>query len=130
MPLAFKHFNDDGEMDFLPLMSEVLTLSQLPIRSHPNIVNLEGIFFEIKAQDGESSSCSGVWNATWDLKQFMNVSEGINMTIDGRLKIYVNIGSAIMTLHAYGLSFHIEFDRGSLIWTQMSFMAMLNHKTC
>jgi len=68
--------------------------------------------------------------AAWDLKQFMNVSEGMNMTIDGRLKIYVNIGSAIMTLHAYGMSFHSEFGLGSLIWTHVSFMAILNHKTC
>jgi hypothetical protein len=59
----------------------------------------------------------------------MNVSEGINMTIDGRLKIFVNIGSAIMTLHVYGLSFHIEFGLGSLTWTHVSFMGMLNHKT-
>jgi hypothetical protein len=60
----------------------------------------------------------------------MNVSEGINMAIDDRLKIYVNIGSGIMTLHAYGLSFHIEFGLGSLTWTHVSFMGMLNQKTC
>ena len=58
------------------------------------------------------------------------MSEGMNITIDDRLKICVNIGSAIMTLHAYGLSFHIEFGLGSLIWTHVSFMGMLNHKTC
>ena len=41
-PLAFKRFHDsDG--DFLPMMSEVLILSQPPIQNHPNIVDLEGI---------------------------------------------------------------------------------------
>jgi len=40
MPFAFKRFHDDGEMHFLPLMLEVLILSQLPIRSRHNIVNL------------------------------------------------------------------------------------------
>jgi hypothetical protein len=50
IPLAFKRFHDDGhsEMDFLPLISEVLILSQPTIRNHPNIVNLEGICWEIK----------------------------------------------------------------------------------
>jgi hypothetical protein len=45
MPLAFKRFrgSEDSEQDFLPLISEVLILSQPPIQNHPNIINLEGI---------------------------------------------------------------------------------------
>ena len=49
-PLAFKRFYDSGDSDggFLPMMSEVLILSQPPIQNHPNIVDLEGICWEIK----------------------------------------------------------------------------------
>ena len=44
-PLAFKRFHDSGDSDgvILPMMSEVLILSQPPIQNHPNIVDLEGI---------------------------------------------------------------------------------------
>jgi hypothetical protein len=34
----------------------------------------------------------------------MNVEEGMNLSIDDRLEICADIGSAIMALHAYGLS--------------------------
>ena len=49
-PLAFKRFHqsENSDVDFLPPMSEVLILSQPPIQNHPNIVDLEGICWEIK----------------------------------------------------------------------------------
>ena len=49
-PLAFKRFYDSGDSDggFLPMMSEVLILSQPPIQNHPNIVDLQGITWEIR----------------------------------------------------------------------------------
>ena len=49
-PLAFKRFHDSeiSDGDFLPMMSEVLILSQPPIQDHPNIVDLEGICWEVK----------------------------------------------------------------------------------
>jgi len=107
MPLAFKRFHEPGDSDcnFLPLISEVLILSQPPIQSHPNIVNLEGICWEIKARTEKAIPVLVFEKAAWDLKQFMNVCEGMKMTIADRLKICTDIGSAIMTLHANGLSF-------------------------
>jgi len=111
MPLAFKRFHhkDNSEMDFLPLMSEVLILSQPPIRSNSNIVNLEGICWEINRNTEIAVPVLVFEKAAWDLHQFMNVSEGMNMSIDDRFKLCADIGSAIMALHAYGLSFQIEF---------------------
>jgi hypothetical protein len=111
MPLAFKRFHEgadsgpgDSGMDFQPLISEVLILSQPPIQEHPNIVNLEGVCWEIKPRTEKAVPALVFEKASWDLQQFMNVSEGMNMTIDDRLKICADIGSAIMALHAYGLS--------------------------
>jgi len=111
MPLAFKRFHvgghsgsGDSGMDFLPLISEVLILSLPPIQEHPNIVNLEGVCWEIKPWTEKAVPALVFEKASWDLQQFMNVSEGKNMSIDDRLKICADIGSAIMTLHAYGLS--------------------------
>ena len=44
-PLAFKRFHDseNSDGDFLPMMSEVLILSQPLIQNHSNLVDLEGI---------------------------------------------------------------------------------------
>jgi hypothetical protein len=103
MPLAFKRYHEDG--DFLPIMSEVLILSQPPIQKHPNIINLEGICWEIKPRTEKAVPALVFEKATWDLDQFMNLEEGMNMSIDDRLKFCANIGSALMVLHAYGLSF-------------------------
>jgi hypothetical protein len=107
MGLAFKRFHDDGnsDEDFLPLMSEVLILSQPPIQSHPNIVNLLGICWEIKPRTENAVPVLVYEKATWDLQQFMNVAEGKNMSTVDRLQICADIGRAILALHAYGLSF-------------------------
>jgi hypothetical protein len=103
MPLAFKRFhNKDSEMDFQPLISEVLILSQPPVRSHRNIVDLEGICWEIKPRTEKAVPVLVFKKAAWDLQQFLNVSEGMNMGINDRLKICADIGRAIMALHAYG----------------------------
>ncbi|KAF8245666.1 kinase-like protein [Wilcoxina mikolae CBS 423.85] len=108
MPLAFKRFHEGGDsgsgdsgMDFLPLISEVLILSQPPIQEHPNIINLEGVCWEIKRRTEKAIPVLIFEKASWDLQQFMSVSEGKNMSIDDRLKICADIGSAILTLHAY-----------------------------
>ena len=117
MPLAFKRFHEGGDsgsgdsgMDFLPLISEVLILSQRPIQEHPNIVTLKGVCWEIKPLTERAVPVLVFKKASWDLQQFMNVSEGKNMSIDDRLEICADIGNAIMTLHAYGLSYQAISD--------------------
>ena len=105
-PLAFKRFHDSEDPDgsFLPIISEVLILSQPPIQNHPNIVDLEGICWEIKPSTEKAVPVLIFEKAPWDLQQFMNMPEGRNMVFEDRLKICADIGSAIAALHAYGLS--------------------------
>ena len=109
-PLAFKRFHDSENPNggCLPMMSEVLILSQPPIRNHPNIVDLEGICWEIKPSTEKAVPVLVFKKASWDLQQFMNVREGMDMSFEDRLKICANIGDAIMALHAYGLSIHVS----------------------
>ena len=108
-PLAFKRFHDseNPDGDFLPMMSEVLILSQPPVQNHPNIVDLEGICWEITGT-GKPGAEKAVpvlifEKASWDLQQFMNVPEGMDMVFEDRLKICADVGGAIVALHAYGL---------------------------
>ena len=107
-PLAFKRFHDSEDSDdgFLPMMSEVLILSQPPIRNNPNIVDLEGICWEIKPSTEKAVPVLVFEKASWDLQQFMNVREGMDMSFEDRLKICAEVGDGIMALHAYGSSIH------------------------
>ena len=107
-PLAFKRFHDSENSDdgFLPMMSEVLILSQPPIQNHPNIVDLEGICWEIKPRTERAVPVLVFEKASWDLRQFMKVREGMDMVFEDRLKICADVGGAVMALHAYGLSVH------------------------
>ena len=106
-PLAFKRFHfKDSEGDFLPLMSEVLILSHPSIQNHPNIVDLEGICWEIKPRTEKAAPVLVFEKALWDLQQFMNVREGMDMVFEDRLKVCADVGSAIAALHAYGLSIY------------------------
>ena len=104
-PLAFKRFHDSENSDdsFLPMMSEVLILSQPPIQNHPNIVDLEGICWEIKPTKEKAVPVLVFEKAPWDLQQFMNVREGMDMAIEDRLNLCADVGGAIATLHKYGL---------------------------
>jgi hypothetical protein len=105
IPLAFKRFHQDRNLDpdYLASMLEVLILSQPPIKNHPNIISLEGICWEIKPITEMAAPVLVFEKAAWDLQQFMNVHEGMNMSTDDRLKICADIGNAIHALHAYGL---------------------------
>ncbi|KAF8541195.1 kinase-like domain-containing protein [Trichophaea hybrida] len=105
MPLAFKRFHDDdgSDTDFLPMISEVLIVSQPAIQNHPNIVNLEGICWEIKSRTEKAVPVFVFEKAAWHLQQFMNVSEGRNMSMNDRLNLCADIGSAIGTLHEYNI---------------------------
>ena len=107
-PLAFKRFHDseNSDDDFLPMMSEVLILSQPPIQNHPNIVDLEGICWEVKPWTERAVPVLVFAKASWDLQQFMDVREGMDMVVEDRLKICADIGGAIVALHAYGLSIY------------------------
>ena len=113
-PLAFKRFhlhdseNPDG--GFLPIMSEVLILSQPPIQNHPNIVDLEGICWEIKPTTEKAVPVLVFEKASWDLQQFMNVREGMDMVFEDRLKICADVGGAIAALHTYGLSTYASVE--------------------
>ena len=107
-PLAFKRFHgsENSDDDFLPMISEVLILSQPPIQNHPNIVDLEGICWEIKPWTEKAVPVLVFEKASWDLQEFMNVREGMDMELEDRLNICADIGGAIVALHAYGLSIY------------------------
>ena len=107
-PLAFKRIYDSENPDggFLPTTPEALIRSQPPIQNHPNIVDLEGICWEIRPRTEKAVTVLVFGKASWDLQQFMNMREGMDMVFENRLKICADVGGAIAALHAYGLSIY------------------------
>lgn len=101
--IAFKRFHTQGPITALykAMISEVLILSQPPIRGHPNIVNLEGVCWEIDSETDEATPVLVFEKATWDLQEYMRVTEGATMSLSERLEHCVDVGSAIKAMHAY-----------------------------
>ena len=104
--LAFKRFHDSENPDvgFLPMMSEVLILSHPLIQNHPNIVDPEGICWEIKPRTEKAVPVLVFEKVSWILQRFMNVREGMDMAFEDRLTICADFGGAIAALHTHGLS--------------------------
>jgi hypothetical protein len=112
MPLAFKGVSRECRFKYglFAIDDRGPNFESAPDSKSTNIVNLEGICWEIQPRMEKADPVLVYEKAAWDLQQFMSTTEGMNMTIDDRLKIYANIGNAIMVLHAYGLSLEVDFD--------------------
>lgn len=105
---AFKRFYNLEDADlYSPMINEVSILSLAPIQSHRNIVNLEGICWEVRKTPNETGfevfPVLVYEKAACDLVQFMNTDEGKNISVGDRLRICTEIGHAIMTLHSSGM---------------------------
>jgi hypothetical protein len=107
MSLAFKRIlraDDDSLSEskaYRVLISEVCILSQSPIRGHPNIVQLQGLCFEIPS--GETA----VWPVLifekakfGNLREFMETKVGLGLSFDQRLDMIHQIAAAIAMLHS------------------------------
>ncbi len=100
---------------FQELYSEISVLSCRDIRQHPNIINLEGICWEIKKQrkfPGFGPEKESVWPVLifkkaphGDLEKFMRSKVGMSLDMGDRMQICAEIGSAITFMHASSLLF-------------------------
>jgi len=104
---AFKCISDDQKQklwktnNFQTLINEVTVLSQL--REHPNIVELQGICWDVTADDE-------VWPVLvfekaqfGDLYNFLKLPVGRDLSIPERLSLCVDIGTAIIDMHSHGM---------------------------
>lgn len=102
---AFKCTSDYRKLlntnDFQFLINEVTVLSQL--REHPNIVELQGICWDVTADDE-------VWPVLvfekaqfGDLYNFLKLPVGRDLSIPERLSLCVDIGTAIIDMHSHGM---------------------------
>ena len=86
---------------FRALIQEISVLGLLSIRSHPNIITLAGLCWDIIPESGR------VWpvlvfekSRHGDLRAFMQNGVGRRLDLEKRLELCADIATAVMYLHA------------------------------
>ena len=102
---AFRLFKQKKEAAaYRALITEVLALGNPTIWDHPNVIDIEGICFEIDAGDVRpvlvfEKAQHG------DLQQFVGTTAWNDGSLDMRLSLCVDIACAIMVLHQCGMAY-------------------------
>ncbi|KAJ6439093.1 mutator-like element [Purpureocillium lavendulum] len=94
---AFKRFERDS---FREVVSELLALAQDGIRKHPYITNLEGLCWDVMADDDVQPVLVFEKSHFGDLYHFMRSGEGKDISMGERMRLCVDIGIAIRDMHA------------------------------
>ena len=110
---AFKHFKhpkvaEQESQVWRALIAEISVLGSPTIRYHPNVINIEGICWDVVSKK--------VWPVLvfektpyWDISKFMKSNQGKELDSKSRLDILFDIALAIRDLHAAGrfFKFHL-----------------------
>lgn len=83
------------------LISEIMILADTHIRKHENIIKLEGICWDIPV-DGYDIRPVLVFEKSQygDLEQFLSSDSGSNIDSQTRLKLCLDVGLAILSMHS------------------------------
>ena len=82
------------------LISEVSVLSHPLIRRQANIINLEGICWEIGREDKVLPVLVFEKAQLGDMHRFMDSDLGKALSIEDRLKMCIGVGTAVMVMHS------------------------------
>ena len=108
---AFKRFKgsqrlfsaEDKKKSFRALVHEISILSLPTIRSHPNIINLMGLCWDVEPETGS------VWpvlvfekSQHGNLRAFMQNGVGRRLGLGRRLELCADVARAVICLHANG----------------------------
>lgn len=89
---------DDAEI-FRTLINEITVMSQAFVRNHTNIAHLQGICWDISPDDKPWPVLVLEKSHLGDLSQFV-AAGGKDMDMDQRLRLCLDIGTAIMDMHS------------------------------
>lgn len=103
MDLVFKGFYETFG-NYRTVRQNVECLAHPVLRQHPNIINVEGICFDIHPDKALLGNVRPTLvferSPLGDLRVFMASHEGARVLVEDRLRLCSDIGSALMTLHA------------------------------
>jgi hypothetical protein len=103
MSFAFKRTTLDRDNAFRALYSEISVLGHPAVRTHKNIIKLEGICWDVSPGD------SAVWpvlvfqkSTCGDLRQFMHSEAGRVLPVADVLSLLTDVANGIACLHMSG----------------------------
>jgi hypothetical protein len=115
---AFKCLSDKQKQEvaeatiFQTLINEVLVLGHPKLQKHPNIVELQGICWDVVSEDEIWPVFVFEKSQFDDLYKFLCLPVGRGLSIVDRLKLCVDIGTAIIDIHSAGKTRQLCIDLG------------------
>lgn len=113
-PTSFR----SNEKLFIALVSELVVLSQIKIRQHEHIVDIEGIAFDVEETNEDTLE---VWPLLimkkaqhGSIMSYMASESGKAVDFFNKLKFCAQIGSAISTMHLNSTNFNLRYLRRCL----------------
>lgn len=107
LSFAFKRLGQHGQRqdedteDFSSSVSELAILRHKPLSIHPNIIKIEGICWEVTAENDRILPVLVFEKATYgDMFQFRNMEEGQKLDLRQKISLCAQILDALYTLHA------------------------------
>lgn len=103
---AFKRIKEEDkakpELIFREVINEMIVLSHPAIQRHPNIVELQGLCWDIPSDDKVWPVLVLEKSHFGDLYEFLRLPVGRDLSTNERLELCLNIGIAIADMHSNG----------------------------
>ena len=90
------------ELIFREVISEIIVLSRPAIRQHPNIVELQGLRWDIPSDDKVWPVLVLEKSHFGDLYDFLRLPVGRDLSTNERQELCISIGIAIADMHSNG----------------------------
>lgn len=102
---AFKRshedYSDQDSSSYKYVISEVRALQSSQVKIHPNVINLEGICWEVR--DGKALPVLVFPKAEYgDLRSFVQSPLGVELGFGARLRLCIDVAQGLMVLHDSG----------------------------
>ena len=91
---------------FKAIISEVMVLKHPVLAKHPNIVDLDGITWDVEVERGQPPQITPVLILKraehGNLADFFRTSQGRNLSLEQRLRLCIDVALALDAMHTYG----------------------------
>ena len=107
--VIFKRYKESSRLEtFKAIIAEIMILKHPVFAKHPNIVDLDGITWDVEVPDGQDPQVTPVLVFSraehGTLADFLRSSPGRGLSFGKRLRLCIDIALALEAIHAFGMS--------------------------
>lgn len=107
--IIFKRYKESSRFEnFKAIIAEIMVLKHPVFAKHPNIVDLDGITWDVEISDEQPPQVTPVLvfrrAEHGTLAEFLRSSSGRGSSLGKRLRLCTDIGLALEAIHAFGMS--------------------------